>query len=107
MKRIIINRSNEYNEYIFKIKGYIPRELEEDLQEMVDWFVEVGNPSLEEIKKEIEEFKKYHKKRNGIVIKSMINVDNDEDEDKTSRVIEVDWHMRRSFNRYVEESFLR
>ncbi len=107
MKRIIINRSNEYNEYIFKISGYIPKELEEDLQEMLEWFVEVKNPSIEEIKEEIEEFTKYHKNRNGIVIKSTINVENNENEGKTGNVIEINWHLRRKLNRYFEESFLR
>ncbi len=105
MKRIIINRSNEYNEYVFEVTGYIPKELEEDLEEMTNVFVEKENPLLEEIEKEIKDFKEYHKKRNGIVIKYTMHVDSDENSGKIKRVIEVKWNIRRSFNRYFEESF--
>jgi len=105
MRRIIINRSNEYNEYVFEVTGYIPKELEEDLEEMAEVFVQKENPSIEEIEEEIKDFKKYHKNRNGIVIKSTMNFDYDGEVGKLKKVIEVNWHMRRKFNRYFEESF--
>ncbi len=105
MKSIIINRSNEYNEYVFDVTGYIPKELEEDLEQMSDVFVEKENPSLEEIEEEIKDFKKYHKKRNGIVIKYTMHVDSEENSGKLKSVIEVKWNIRRSFNRYFEEYF--
>lgn len=107
MRKIIINRSNEYNEYIFEITGYIPNELEDDMEEMAELFVKKENLLIEEIQEEINDFKKYHKKRNGIIIKPTINVDYDGERCKTKRILKVKWGVRRSFNRYFEESFSR
>ena len=34
MDKLIIKRSERYNEYIFVMEGYLPRELREDLEQI-------------------------------------------------------------------------
>lgn len=38
MKEFRIKRCNEYNEYFLTAEGYIPKELEEDLEELLEDF---------------------------------------------------------------------
>lgn len=111
MKELIIKRSNSYDEYILEVKGYIPKELEEDFEQMAEKFASEEYLLIEDIYKEVIAFKKYQKRRNGLIIKYEISSENEDmdeeliDEFGTIRAVTINIQVRRTFSKWVKELF--
>lgn len=105
MQELIIKRRNEYNEYILTAEGYIPEELREDLEELVEDFAYDEYLLIEEAFEKIKGFRKFHKKRNGIIIKFYLNYDYNTYENHSIRVLTIGIYARRSFFQTCKEFF--
>ncbi len=106
MQELIIKRRNEYNEYILTAEGYIPEELREDLEELVEDFAYDEYLLIEEAFEKIKGFRKFHKKRNGIIIKFYLNYDYNTYENHSIRVLTIGIHSRRRFFQACKEILL-
>ncbi len=105
MKKLIIKRTNEYSEYILEAEGYIPEELEEDLEELVEDFAYDEDLRIEEAFEKMNGFKKFHKKRNGIIIKFYLNYDYNTYANHSVRSLTIGIHAKRSFFQTCKEFF--
>lgn len=106
MKKFIIKRRNEYNEYMLTAEGYIPKELEEDLEQLVEDLAYDEDLLIEEVFEKIKGFGKFHKKRNGIIIRFYLNHDYNTYENRSIRALTIEIHARRSFLQTCKEILL-
>ena len=111
MKQLIIKRSNLRDEYILEITGYIPKELQEDFESMAEKFKQEEYLLIEEIYEEVLDFRRYHRRNNGLVINFHINSENypmDEDlieEFGPIRTVTINIQVRRTFAEWIKELF--
>lgn len=104
MEKLRIKRSEMYNEYIFILEGYLPRELREDLKQMIENFkLEDGDDKIcQKLKALIE----HYKKRNGIIIKLKKKVNFGTDELESLRSVKITLKARRTLKQcFVENLF--
>lgn len=106
MKEFRLKRSNEYNEYFLTAEGYIPKELEEDLEDLLEDFAYDEDLLVEEAYEKIKELKKFYKKRNGIVMRFWLDYDYNTYENHSVRVLTIGIHSRRRFFQACKESLL-
>lgn len=110
MEQLIVKRSNLHNEYILLVTGYIPKELEEDFESMAEDFAGEEYLLIEELHEKMLNFRSFHKKTNGLVVKFQINYEScatDEligDSDPI-RVVTINIQVRRTFAKCIKEMF--
>ena len=103
MKEFRIKRCNEYNEYFLTAEGYIPKELEEDLEQLVEDFADDEMLLIEEVFEKIKGFGKFHKKRNGIIIRFSLRYDYNTYENHSVRSLTIEIYARRSVLQVCKE----
>ena len=102
MKEFRLKRSHEYNEYFLTAEGYIPKELEEDLEDLLEDFAYDEDLLVEEAYEKIKELKKFYKKRNGIIMGFGLDLDYNTYEHSV-RVLTIGIHSRRSILQFCKE----
>lgn len=111
MRELIIKRANQKNEYVLEVAGYIPKELEEDLECMAEDFEGEEYLSIETIYDKIIDFKDFHRRRNGLIINFKINSESQPKyesytgEFEPIQTVIIDIQVRRTFAKWVEELF--
>lgn len=106
MKEFRIKRCNEYNEYFLTAEGYIPKELEEDLEELLEDFACDEEMMIEEAFEKIKGLRRFYKKRNGIAMRFWLDYDYNTYENHSVRVLTIGIHSRRRFFRACKEILL-
>ena len=111
MRELIIKRSNLKDEYILEVTGYVPIELEEDFEQMAEKFASEEYVLIEDIYKEVIAFRKYQKRRNGLIIQYEISSENENmdeeliDEFGTIRTVTLYIQVRRTFAKWIKGIF--
>ena len=104
MDKLIIKRSERYNEYIFVMEGYLPRKLREDLEQMIENFrLEDGD---DKICQKLKALVEHYKKRNGIIIKPKRELNFGTDELESLRSVKITLKARRTLKQCFVENLL-
>ena len=104
-KELIIKRLGKKHGYVIEVKGYIFETLEEDLESLAD---DIAYKDELEVEEELNDLKKFYRKRNGIILKTQVYLREFRYEfstDKDLKGLLITMKYRRSILRMLRETY--